>query len=136
MTPAQEAVAVALRKTLLVSLDDLLAVVREVLNPKAPRSGLDRCLRRYGGANLRDVKAKVPRPKQKPFKAREPGYIPIEGEYLPQMADEASGRHLCVAIDRAIRRVFIRVYNTKTAATASGSYETLNELARSAFARV
>ena len=28
LTPAQEAVAVALRKTLLVSLDDLLAVVR------------------------------------------------------------------------------------------------------------
>jgi transposase-like protein len=32
LTPAQEAVAVALRKTLLVSLDDLLAVVREFLN--------------------------------------------------------------------------------------------------------
>ena len=30
LTPAQEAVAVALRKTLLVSLDDLLAVVREL----------------------------------------------------------------------------------------------------------
>ena len=29
LTPAQEAVAVELRKTLLVSLDDLLAVVRE-----------------------------------------------------------------------------------------------------------
>ena len=33
LTPAQEAAAVALRKTLLVSLDDLLAVVREFLNP-------------------------------------------------------------------------------------------------------
>jgi len=41
LTPAQEAVAVALRKTLLVSLDDLLAVVREFLNPNASRSGLD-----------------------------------------------------------------------------------------------
>jgi transposase-like protein len=46
LTPAQEAVAVALRKTLLVSLDDLLAVVREFLNPDVSRSGLDRCLRR------------------------------------------------------------------------------------------
>ena len=42
LTPAQEAVAVALRKTLLVSLDDLLAVVREFLNPDVSRSGLDR----------------------------------------------------------------------------------------------
>jgi transposase-like protein len=36
LTPAQEAVAVALRKTLLVSLDDLLAVVREFLKPPLP----------------------------------------------------------------------------------------------------
>jgi len=46
LTPAQEAVAVVLRKTLLVSIDDLLAVVREFLNPEVSRSGLDRCLRR------------------------------------------------------------------------------------------
>ena len=47
----------ALRKTLLVSLDDLLAVVREFLNPDVSRSGLDRCLRRHGVGNLRDLKA-------------------------------------------------------------------------------
>ena len=41
LTPAQEAVAVALRETLLVSLDDLLAVVREFLNPNVSRSGLE-----------------------------------------------------------------------------------------------
>ena len=63
LTPAQEAVAVALRRTLLVSLDDLLAVVREFLNPNASRSGLDRCLRRHGVGNLRDLKAKEPKPK-------------------------------------------------------------------------
>ena len=38
LTPAQEAVAVVLRKTLRVSLDDLLAVVREFLNPEVSRS--------------------------------------------------------------------------------------------------
>ena len=48
LTPAQEVVAVALRKALLISLDDLLAVVREFLNPHVSRSGLDRCLRRHG----------------------------------------------------------------------------------------
>ena len=58
LTPAQEAVAVELRKTLLVSLDDLLAVVREFLNPNVSRSGLDRCLRRHGVGSLRDLKAK------------------------------------------------------------------------------
>ncbi len=47
LTPAQEAAAVALRKALLGSLDDLLAVVRELRNPNASRSGLDRCLCRH-----------------------------------------------------------------------------------------
>lgn len=67
LTPAQEAVAVALRKTLLVSPDDLLAVVREFLNPHVSRSGLDRCLRRHGVGNLRDLQARAVRPKQSGF---------------------------------------------------------------------
>jgi hypothetical protein len=62
LTPAQEAVAVALRKTLLLPLDDLLAVVREFLNPHVSRSGLDRCLRRHGVGNLRDLKPKEAKP--------------------------------------------------------------------------
>lgn len=118
LTPAQEAVAVALRKTLLVSLDDLLAVVREFLNPNASRSGLDRCLRRHGVGNLRDLKARAARPKHGAFKAYEPGYIHIDVKYLPQMADETSRRYLFVAIDRATRWVFIRIFKAKTAVNA------------------
>jgi hypothetical protein len=118
LTPAQEAVAVAFRTTLLVSLDDLLAVVREFLNPNASRSGLDRCLRRHGVGNLRDLKVKAPTPKHNAFKAYEPGYLHIDVKYLPQMADEASRRYLFVAIDRATRWVFIRVFKAKTAANA------------------
>lgn len=118
LTPAQEAVAVALRKTLLVSLDDLLAVVRAFLNPNVSRSGLDRCLRRHGVGNLRDLKVKAARPKHSGFKAYEPGYIHIDVKYLPQMADETSRRYLFVAIDRATRWVFIHIYTAKTAANA------------------
>ena len=60
--------AVVLRKSLLVSTDDLLAVVREFLNPEVSRSGLDRCLRRHGAGNLRDLQAQSPRPKHKACK--------------------------------------------------------------------
>ena len=67
LTPAQEAVVVALRKTLLVPLNGLLAVVREFLNPNVSRSGLDRCLRRRGVGNLRDLQAKAARPKHSGF---------------------------------------------------------------------
>lgn len=40
MTPAQEAIAVELRKTLLLPLDDLLSVMREFVCPEVSRSGL------------------------------------------------------------------------------------------------
>lgn len=69
LTPAQEAVAVTLRTTLLLPLDDLLAVVREFLNPHVSRSGLDRCLRRHGVGNLRDLKPKEAKPTHSLFKA-------------------------------------------------------------------
>jgi transposase-like protein len=88
LTPAQEAAAVALRKTLLVSLDGLLAVVREFLNLNVLRSALDRCLRRLGVGNLRDLKAKRTRPKHSGFKAYEPGYLYIDVKYLPHLLGE------------------------------------------------
>ncbi len=68
--------------------------------------------------NLRDLQAKSPRPKHKAFKAYEPGYLHVDVKYLPQMADESSRRYLFVAIDRATRWVFIRIYSSKTAANA------------------
>jgi len=102
LTPAQEAVA----------------VVREFLNPHVSRSGLDRCLRRPGVGNLRDLRAKAARPKRSGFKAHESGYLHIDVKYLPQMADENSRRYLFAAIDRATRWVFIRIFKAKTAANA------------------
>ena len=108
LTPAQEVVALALRKALLISLDDLLAVVREFLNPHVSRSGLDRCLRRHGVGNLRELKPKEAKPTHSSFKAYEPGYLHIDIKYLPQMADEDRRRYLFVAIDRATRWVFVR----------------------------
>ncbi len=115
-SPAQEAVAVELRTTLLLPIDDLLAVVREFLNPNVSRLGLDRCLRRHGVSRLHDLKPKVPKPAHKPFKAYEPGYLNVDVKYLPQMADEARRRrYLFVGIDRATRWVFVRIYPAKTA---------------------
>jgi len=118
LTPAQEAVAVALRTTLLLPLDDLLSVVREFLNPNVSRSGLDRCLRRHGVSRLQDLKPKAPKAAHKPFKAYEPGYLHVDVKYLPRMADEERRQYLFVAIDRATRWVLVRIYPAKTAANA------------------
>ena len=56
LTSAQEAVVVELRKTLLLPLDDLLAVTHEFISTTVSRSGLDRCLRRHGVSNLQALK--------------------------------------------------------------------------------
>ena len=40
----------------------------------------------------------------------EPGFIHIDIKYLPQMPDEASRSDVFVAIDRATRWAFLRVY--------------------------
>ena len=118
LSPAQELIVVELRKTLLLPLDDLLAVTREFLCPEVSRSGLDRCLRRHGVGNLRDLQPKTPKAAYKPFKAYEPGYVHMDIKYLPQMADESKRRYLFVAIDRATRWVFAAIHADKTAASA------------------
>lgn len=59
LTPGQEAVVVEWRRRGLLPLEDLVAVVREVINPAVSRSGLDRCLRRHGVGNLLDLQAQA-----------------------------------------------------------------------------
>ena len=71
----------------------------------------------WGGQSARSAGDIATAPAQ-PFKACAPGYLHVDVKYLPQMADESSRRTLFVAIDRATRWVFVRVYKSKTAANA------------------
>lgn len=116
LTPEQEAIVLVLRKTLGLSLDDLLAVVHEFIHPTLLRSSLHRLLKRHGVSKREAVS--VDKPKLKPFKAYVPGFVHVDVKYLPQMADEDKRRYLFVAIDRATRWVFVAIYGTKTAANA------------------
>ena len=116
LSAEQEAIVLVLRRTLGLSLDDLLAVVREFLHPGILRSSLHRMLKRHGVSAREAIS--VDKPKVKPFKAYEPGFVHVDVKYLPQMADEDTRRYLFVAIDRATRWVFIAVYATKTATNA------------------
>jgi transposase InsO family protein len=127
LTAAQEIIVVELRKTLLLPLDDLLAVTREFICDKATRSGLDRCLRRHGVGNLNALKPKEPAPPHKTFKSYEPGFIHVDVKYLPQMPDESDRRYLFVAIDRATRWVFVQIKKHKTAASAHAFLKALHK---------
>jgi len=127
LTPAQESVVVHLRRTLLLPLDDLLAVVREFIHPTISRAALHRMLKRHG-VSAREALS-VDRPRTKPFKAYEPGFVHIDVKYLPQMADETTRRYLFVAIDRATRWVFVRVYASKSATNARRFLKELHKAA-------
>jgi hypothetical protein len=104
LTPAQEAVAMKVRRTVWLPLDDLLVVVREFLNPKVSRSGLARCLSRHH-LNRRPVEDKEAPVPVKSFKDYAPGFLHVDIKYLPQMKDETARRYLFVAIDRATRLI-------------------------------
>ena len=89
LSPAQEAVVIALRQTLWLPLDNLLVVTREFIHERATRSGLHRLLQRRGLSRLpAEPKTEAA---HKPFKAYAPGYLHLDVKYLPQMGDEANG---------------------------------------------
>ena len=123
LSPEQEIMAVELRRTLLLPLDDLLVFVHEFINPRVSRSGLDRCLRRYGVSNLSELKEsmtdeKQPGKEKKTFKDYEPGFVHVDVKYLPRMPDETQRSYLFVAIDRATRWVYFEVLPDKSAASS------------------
>ena len=88
LTAFQEAIVIELRTSLLLPIDDLLVVVRKFLCPKMSRSALDRCLRRHGISNLKDLISKKDGQEKllKTFKEYEPGFIHADMQIPPEDA--------------------------------------------------
>ena len=87
LSPEHEVIVVELRRLILLPLDDLVAVVREFINSNVSRSGLDRCLRRHGVSNLRELQAKAladageVQDPVKAFKDYERGFVHMDIKY-------------------------------------------------------
>ena len=139
LSAGQEFIVAELRRLTLIPLDDLLVVVRQFICPEVSRSGLDRCLRRHGVSNLRELQAAACDEGDKPlktFKDYEPGFVHVDIKYLPQMPDEAARRYLFVAIDRATRWVFLRIYADQGEDSSVDFLERLYEAAPMKIAKV
>jgi len=134
LSPPEEEIVVELRKSLLLPLDDLLAVIREFIQPAMSRSALDRCLQRHGVSRLSDLvpqndeEQKSGRP-VKSFKDYKPGFVHVDIKYLPKMPDEQTRKYLFAAIDRATRWVFIEIRASKSADSARAFLKNLIEKA-------
>ena len=89
LSPAQEALVVELRRTVLLSLDDLVAVTRAHIHPGASRAAVGRLLKREGVSRLADLlpaEEGEAAPK-KTFKDYAPGYLHIDLKELPRMPE-------------------------------------------------
>jgi transposase InsO family protein len=112
-SPDEEKIILALRKKGL-ALDALTRAVVKVL-PDAKRSSIHRLLVRKE-VNVLPQYQKEKRERPGRFKDYLPGYIHIDCFYLPKMGGK---REYCfVAIDRATRLAFLRVYDNLTKESA------------------
>ena len=123
LSPLQEDIVVMLRRTLLLTIDDLLVVVRGFIDETLTRSSLTRLLKRHGVNRLTALYAQQSdqptQPKAKTFKDYEPGYLHVDIKYLPMMPDDPQKRYLLVGIDRATRWVHMEMTTDKLAKTAA-----------------
>jgi transposase-like protein len=111
LTDLEREVIRVVRTLTWIELDDLVDSVLPSI-PKANRSNVYRTLRDF------DIN-RVPEEKKeqaKKFKEYEPGYLHIDVTYLPKL--EGIKYYLYVAIDRATRLMYFKVYKNKTAHNA------------------
>jgi len=103
----EQGLAISIRKTIWLSLDEVWKTLLSV-NSNITRSSIYRTF-------CRNEKNRVPqkeREKAKKFKEYEPGFLHIDVTYLPKFDGQKS--YLFVAIDRATRTLFYKVYEAKT----------------------
>lgn len=111
LNPLEKRLIELVRTTTWMSLDDVVDTVERVI-PKANRSNVSRTLQ---GLNI----SRVPEEKKaeaKKFKEYEPGYLHIDVTYMPKL--EGIKYYLFVAIDRATRLMYYKVYKNKSADNA------------------
>ena len=108
LNDVEAALVVSLRSATWLPLDE---VFETLLNQNAAitRSAVYRCFVRN---NINRIPI-VEKEKAKKFKAYEPGYLHFDVTYMPKF--NKIGSYLYVAIDRATRTMFYKIYDNKTA---------------------
>jgi transposase-like protein len=108
LSELEEALIINLRSVTWVPIDEIYESLSEY-NPDISRSAIYRCLVREG---INKVPVAV-KEKSKMFKEYDPGYLHIDVTYLPKL--DGKKTYLFVAIDRATRLMYYKVYDTKSA---------------------
>ena len=109
----EQALVVSLGQTTWLPLDEVWEVLLDA-NPEITRSSVYRLFCR---AAINKVPQKE-REKAKKFKGYEPGFLHIDVSYLPKFNGEKY--YLFVAMDRATRTMYHKVYDAETSGNAEG----------------
>ena len=111
LSDLQKAILVRVRKMTWWALDQIVEAVFPE-NPLAKRSAVYRTFIKEGI----NKKPEDEKEKAKKFKEYEPGYLHMDVTYLPKI--DGVKYYLFVAIDRATRTLYYRMYEAKTAGNA------------------
>jgi transposase-like protein len=106
-------IAIELRTITWWSLDE----ITEAVNPLEPEKIRSAVYRTFVRENINKVPQKE-KEKAKKFKEYDPGFLHIDVTYLPKI--NGVKYYLFVAIDRATRTLYYKVYDAKTSANAEG----------------
>ena len=118
LTEIEERLVCELRKSLALSLDDIVEVMHRCVNPKLSRSAIHRTLQRHALSK----KEAAPKSKAGKFETSQPlGFIHLDVKYLPRLHGKRA--YVFVAIDRATRYVYVEIFDDRTAASARGFLE-------------
>ncbi|WP_408038447.1 DDE-type integrase/transposase/recombinase, partial [Tenacibaculum amylolyticum] len=111
LTYYEQELIVALRRATWLPLDDLGYMVFSNQYLKQ-RSAIYRTFKRYGVNKV----PKEHKEKAKKFKEYNPGFLHVDVTYLPKI--NGNRKYLFVAIDRATRMVYFKIYGSKTSENA------------------
>ena len=129
LSAAQEEILLEIRRLLQLPMEDLLVIIQTFMKPDMTYSSLYRLLKRHQTPTLRQLaqEARAEGKTPKSFKDYAPGFLHVDIKYLPKMPDEPQRRYLFVAIDRATRWVFFKIYDTQSQENSLDFLEALQE---------
>jgi len=107
LSPIESALVISIRQSTWLPLDEIWEVLLEI-NPLISRSSV---YRKFRKEKINKVPQKE-KDKVKKFKEYKPGYLHLDVTYLPKI--DGVKYYLFVAIDRATRLMFYKIYSAKT----------------------
>lgn len=116
LSELETALIISIRSCSWLSLDEVYETLLEQ-NPTISRSSVYRCFIK----NKINKKPQEQKDKAKLFKAYQPGYLHIDVTYLPEFNGMKS--YLFVAIDRATRTLYYKIYPDKTAQSTQDFFD-------------